>query len=60
VYCINDIQKLIGWGDCCFMPSEQYFSHIMARTSYISMRWLCLFCARPTWQVVFLYCSLQQ
>jgi len=23
--------------DCCLTPSEQYFSHIMTRTSYI--RW---------------------
>jgi hypothetical protein len=22
----------------CFMPSEQFFSHIMARTSYILMK----------------------
>jgi len=25
--------------DCCLMPSEQFFSHIMERTCYISMRW---------------------
>ena len=24
---------------CCLAWSEQHFSHIMARTSYISMRW---------------------
>ena len=28
--------------DCCLMPSRPFFSSIMARTSYISMRWWCL------------------
>jgi len=32
------------------MPSEQFFSYIMARTSYILMRWYwwCPLCTRPT------------
>jgi hypothetical protein len=44
---------LLYWvSDCCFTPSEQFFSHIMARTCYIFMRWWwCLFCIRPTCQV---------
>jgi hypothetical protein len=25
--------------DCCLMPSEQFFSHILVRISYSSMRW---------------------
>ena len=45
--------KIIGsnWvSNCCLMPSEQYFSHIMARTSYISIKWWwwCSLCTRPT------------
>jgi hypothetical protein len=32
--CIN------AWvSECCIMPSEQFFSYIMARPSYISMTW---------------------
>jgi len=35
--------------DCFLMTSEQYFSYIMARTSYISMRWWwCPLCTRQT------------
>jgi hypothetical protein len=34
-------------GDCCLTWNEQYFSHIMVRSGYISTRW-CLFCTRPT------------
>jgi len=34
--------------DCCLIPNEQYFSHIMERTSYIQCNWLW----RP-----FCYCS---
>jgi hypothetical protein len=36
--------------DCCLMPSEQFSSYIMAKTSYISMRWCCgcPFCTRLT------------
>jgi hypothetical protein len=34
--------------DCCLTPVEQFFSCIMVRTSYISMRWWCLLCTRPT------------
>jgi hypothetical protein len=33
--------------DCSLTPSELCFSHIKARTSYISMRWYPL-CTRPT------------
>jgi len=25
--------------DCCLTPGEQFFSYIIERTSYISMRW---------------------
>jgi len=31
------------------MPREKCFSYIMARTSYISMRWWCPLCIWPTW-----------
>jgi hypothetical protein len=36
-----DIKPVLGkWvGDCCLMPNEQFFSGIMVRTFYISMRW---------------------
>jgi len=44
-------------GNCCLTPSEQFFSHIMARTSYISMRWWwSMPSTRPTHLVGFLYC----
>jgi len=33
--------------DCCLKPTQPFFSYIMARSSYISMR-LCLFWTRPT------------
>ena len=39
--------------ECCFKLSEQYFSSIIARTSYISMRWYPL-CTRPIRLVGFL------
>ena len=29
-------------------PGEQFFRHIMTRTSYILMRWWCLLCTRST------------
>jgi len=33
----------------CLTSREHYFSHIMTRSSYISMRWCwCLLCTRPT------------
>ena len=39
-------------GDCCFIPSELFFSYIMVRTGYI------LLCTKPTHLVGFLYiCS---
>ena len=44
------ILPLKSWwvSDCCLTPSEQFFSHIMARRKYISMRWKwCLLCTRP-------------
>ena len=33
--------KLLGrvGSDCCLMPIQQFFSYIMARTCYFSMRW---------------------
>ena len=35
--------------DRYFMPSEQFFNNITARTRYILMRWWwCLLCAKPT------------
>jgi len=34
------------------VPSDQFFSYIMVRMSYISMRWWwCLLCIRPTLSV---------
>jgi len=31
------------------MPSEQFFGYLMARTSYILIRWWwCTLCSRPT------------
>ena len=45
----------IKWvSDCCLTPEEQFVSLIMVRTSYISMRWWCLLCTRPTCLVGFL------
>ena len=40
----------IEWGsNCCVTPIQQFFSYIMVRASYISMRWWwCLLCNRPT------------
>jgi len=36
---------------------EQFFSYILARTNYISVRWWwCLFCTRPTCWLGFLLC----
>jgi len=41
----------------CLTPSEHIFSYIMARTSYISMRWLWdPLCTRPTRWVWSLLC----
>ena len=35
--------------DCCLTPIQQFFSKIMVRTSYFSMRWWWgPLCARPT------------
>ena len=44
------LQKRIVWvSDYCLMPSKQYVSYVMARTSYILMRWWwCLLCTKPT------------
>ena len=41
---------VIAWlSDRCLMPSEQFFSYIMVKTSYISIRWWwCPLCTRPT------------
>jgi len=37
------------------MPNEQFFSHIMARTIYILMKWWwCLLCTMPSCWVRFL------
>ena len=43
--------------DCWSTPNEQFFSHIMARTSFISMRWWCpiIDSTRPTHLVGILY-----
>jgi len=30
----------------CLTPSKQFISHIMTRTSYVSILWWCLFCTR--------------
>jgi len=39
------------------MQSELLFSYIMARKSYMLMRWWrCLLCNRPKWGVGILYC----
>ena len=41
--------------DCCLAPIQQFFSYIMARTSYLSMRWWSdPLCSRPTHWVGFL------
>jgi len=36
--------------DCSLTPSEQFLTYIMARTSYVSMKWWwwlwCLICTR--------------
>jgi hypothetical protein len=50
VYENHKAHKILSeWmSDCCLTPVEQFFSCIMARTSYISMRWWCLLCTRPT------------
>jgi len=43
--------------DCCFMPTQQFFSYIKARTSSFSVRWWWSpLCTRPTCWVGFLYC----
>ena len=39
--------------DCCLTPTQQFFSYVMARTSYFSMR-----CTRPTHLVGFVLCQL--
>jgi hypothetical protein len=40
--------------DCCLTPTQQFFSYIMARTSYFSMRWWSgSLCTRPTCLVGF-------
>jgi len=42
---------------CCLMPTQQFFSYIMARTSSFSMRWWGgPLCTRPTGWVGFLKC----
>ena len=38
------------------MPNQQFFSHTMARTSYISMRWY-LLCTKPTLNWIFILLS---
>jgi hypothetical protein len=45
------------WVSNCYLtPSEQFFSHIMVRASYISIRWLwCPLCTRPTCSVLDFY-----
>jgi len=42
--------------DCCLTPIEQCFSYIIARTSYILMKWWWWrFCTRPTrWAGIFI------
>jgi len=34
--------------DCSLMLRKQVFSYKIAGTSYISTRWWCLLCTRPT------------
>jgi hypothetical protein len=37
-YCNKDLNIKREWmTDCCLTPNQQFFSHIIARTSYI--RW---------------------
>jgi len=49
-------QRNIEKNDCCLMLNGQFFSCIVARTSYSSMRWwCCLLCTWPT--LIDLYCS---
>jgi len=42
--------------NCYLTPSDQFFSYIMVRASYISIRWLwCPLCTRPTCSVLDFY-----
>ena len=50
---VLDFQQWVS--NCYLMPNEQFFSHIMARTSCILTRW-CLLCSRPTNLAIFLLC----
>jgi hypothetical protein len=47
---------LFEWlNNCCLMPTQQFFSYIMAGTSYFSMKWWWgLLCTIPTCWVGFL------
>jgi hypothetical protein len=50
VYENHKTHKILSeWvSDCCLTPVEQFFSCIMVRTSYSSMRWWCLLCTKST------------
>jgi hypothetical protein len=50
---ISFLLPLSEWFNC-LMQNEQFFSYIIARTSYILTRWWCLLCTRPTHLVGFL------
>ena len=46
---ISNAKKYSEWVSYCYLtPSQQFFSYIMARTSYISMRWWRPLCSIPT------------
>ena len=51
---------LLLWvSDCCLMPNQQFFSYIMARTSWFSMRWWWdPICTRPARLFGFLKCDI--
>jgi len=44
------VYRMSEW---CLMPTQQFVSYIMARTSYILMGWWwCLLCSRSTLRVI--------
>jgi hypothetical protein len=52
-------QTLQWMSDCCFTPTQEFFSYIMARTSQLSMRWRGgLICTRSNCLVESIYTVL--
>jgi len=61
----HDLHHLIvRVSDCCLTSSEKIFNYIIARTSYICMRWSwcpwCLLCTRTTCLAGFLIVLLTE